>query len=49
MISVQLPHFVPFFEEMIQTIQTELEAEENFSEHQLFYLVGETVRVFICK
>ena len=35
-----------FFEEKIHTIQTGLEAEENSSDHQPSYFVGETLSEF---
>ena len=38
-----------FFEEKIQAIRTELEAEENSSEHRPSYFVGETIRIFTRK
>ena len=44
MLSVQLA-LRTLFEEKTQTIQTGLEAEENSSEHQPSYFVGETLSV----
>ena len=45
MLSVQLA-LRTLFEEKTQTIQTGLEAEENSSEHQPSYSVGETLSEF---
>ena len=38
-----------FFQEQIQTIRTDLEAEESSSEYQPSYFVGETLSVFTRK